>query len=41
MTGTPFIVFAPDIPEEESHYPPPFDTERVGLSRNLGKAAGA
>jgi uncharacterized cupin superfamily protein len=36
-----FIVFAPDVPEEAGHYPPPFDKERVGFSRNLGKAIGS
>ena len=36
----PFIVFAPDVQEEEGHYPAPFDKERMGLTRNLGKAAG-
>jgi uncharacterized cupin superfamily protein len=41
MATDPFIVFAPDVPEEEGHYPPPFDRERVGLTRNLGKAAGS
>jgi len=35
-----FIVFAPDVPEEEGHYPPPFDKERLGFFRNLGKALG-
>lgn len=41
MATDPFIVFAPDVPEEEGHYPPPFEKERVGLWRNLGKAAGS
>jgi uncharacterized cupin superfamily protein len=36
-----FIVFAPDVPEEPGHYPAPFDKERVGFSRNLGKAIGS
>lgn len=36
-----FIVFAPDVPQVEGHYPAPFDEERVGFSRNLGKAAGS
>ena len=36
-----FIVFAPDVPEVEGHYPPPFDKERVGCFRNLGKATGS
>ena len=31
MATDPFIVFAPDVPEVEGHYPPPFDKERVGL----------
>lgn len=35
-----FIVFAPDVPEEEGHYPPPFDQERLGFFRDIGKAAG-
>jgi|GEM_PF-372745 len=37
----PFIVFAPDVPEVEGHYPAPFDEERVGFWRNLGKPAGS
>jgi environmental stress-induced protein Ves/uncharacterized cupin superfamily protein len=37
----PFIVFAPDVPEVPSHYPAPFDAERVGSWRNLGKATGS
>ncbi|MDB5217391.1 MAG: hypothetical protein JWO86_5318 [Myxococcaceae bacterium] len=41
MTRDSFIVFAPDVPEKEGHYPPPFDKERVGNFRNLGKAAGS
>ena len=41
MAADPFIVFAPDVPEEEGHYPPPFDKERVGNFRNLGKASGS
>ena len=36
-----FIVFAPDVPEVAGHYPAPFDKERVGSYRNLGKAAGS
>ena len=36
-----FIVFAPDVPEVPGHYPSPFDEERVGFYRNLGKAAGS
>jgi uncharacterized cupin superfamily protein len=39
MSSDPFIVFAPDVPEEEGHYPAPFDKERLGLFRDLGKAA--
>ncbi len=35
-----FIVYAPDVPEEESHYPPPFEEETVGHYRNLGRALG-
>jgi uncharacterized cupin superfamily protein len=35
-----FIVFGPDVPEEEGHYPPPFDEERVGHFRDLGRALG-
>ncbi len=41
MASDPFIVFAPDVPEQEGHYPAPFDKERVGFWRNLGKAAGS
>ena len=40
MTADRFIVFAPDVLEEEGHYPSPFDKERVGFYRNLGKALG-
>lgn len=40
MSTDPFIVFAPDVPEQESRYPAPFDEERVGFYRNLGKALG-
>jgi uncharacterized cupin superfamily protein len=35
-----FIVFADDIPEREGRYPAPFDKERVGFFRDLGRAAG-
>jgi uncharacterized cupin superfamily protein len=41
MPTDAFIVFAPDVPEEEGHYPPPFDKERTGSFRNLGKATGS
>jgi uncharacterized cupin superfamily protein len=41
MPTDPFIVFAPDVPEVEGRYPPPFDKERVGRFRNLGKATGS
>lgn len=37
----PFIVFAPDVPEVPGHYPAPFDEERVGCWKNLGKATGS
>ena len=40
MATDSFIVFAPDVPAEEGHYPPPFDRERLGFFRDLGKAAG-
>jgi uncharacterized cupin superfamily protein len=40
MTKDAFIVFAPDIAEEEGRYPAPFDGERVGQFRNLGTATG-
>jgi uncharacterized cupin superfamily protein len=36
----PFVVFAPDVPEEEGHYPAPFDRERLGFFRDIGRAAG-
>ena len=36
----PFIVFAPDVPEEEGRYPAPFDRERLGFFRDLGRALG-
>jgi len=41
MASDSFIVFAPDVPEEEGHYPPPFDKERTGNFRNLGVASGS
>jgi uncharacterized cupin superfamily protein len=41
MASDPFIVFAPDVPEEAGHYPAPFDKERVGFTRDLGRAAGS
>ncbi len=40
MPADPFIVYAPDVPEEEGHYPAPFDTERLGFFRDIGRAAG-
>jgi uncharacterized cupin superfamily protein len=36
----PFIVFAPDVPEQEGHYPAPFHEERLGFFRDVGRAAG-
>jgi uncharacterized cupin superfamily protein len=36
----PFIVYAPDVAEEEGHYPAPFDKERLGFFRDIGRAAG-
>ncbi len=41
MSSDPFIVFAPDVPEEEGRYPAPFDKERLGFFRDLGRAAGS
>jgi len=41
MATDPFIVFAPDVPEEEGRYPAPFDKERLGFFRDLGRAAGS
>jgi uncharacterized cupin superfamily protein len=41
MPADPFIVFAPDVPEEEGRYPAPFDRERLGFFRDLGRAAGS
>lgn len=40
MPADSVIVFAPDVPEKEGRYPAPFDTERVGFFREIGKAAG-
>jgi uncharacterized cupin superfamily protein len=40
MANDSFIVFAPDVPEEEGHYPPPFDKERLGFFRDIGRALG-
>jgi uncharacterized cupin superfamily protein len=34
------IVHSLDVPEEEGHYPAPFDAERLGFFRDLGRAAG-
>jgi uncharacterized cupin superfamily protein len=41
MGTDPFIVFAPDVAEVASQYPPPFDAERVGNWRDLGKATAS
>jgi uncharacterized cupin superfamily protein len=41
VSAPSFVVFAPDVPEVEGRYPQPFDAERVGLTRNLGKAVGS
>jgi uncharacterized cupin superfamily protein len=41
METDSFIVFAPDVPEVEGRYPAPFDKERVGCFRDLGRAAGS
>jgi uncharacterized cupin superfamily protein len=41
MATDRFIVFAPDVPEEEGRYPAPFDKERLGFFRDLGRAAGS
>lgn len=41
MANDPFIVYAPDVPEKESRYPAPFDAERLGFFRDLGRAAGS
>jgi len=41
MATDSFIIFAPDVPEEEGHYPAPFDKERLGFFRDLGRAAGS
>ena len=40
MPTDPFIVFAPDVPEEEGHYPSPFNKERLGFFRDIGRALG-
>jgi uncharacterized cupin superfamily protein len=36
-----FIVLAPDVPEKGGRYPAPFDKERLGFFRDLGRAAGS
>lgn len=36
-----FVVRSSDVPEEESAYPAPFDTEKLSFSRDLGGAAGS
>ncbi len=41
MDTPSFIVFAPDVPEEVGGYPPPFDRERLGFFRDIGRAAGS
>jgi uncharacterized cupin superfamily protein len=41
MNPDPFIVYAPDVNEEEGHHPAPFDKERLGFFRDLGRAAGS
>lgn len=37
----PFIVHASEVPEEEGHYPAPFDAEALSFSKDLGKAGGS
>jgi uncharacterized cupin superfamily protein len=43
MTDTTpsFIVHADDVPEEEGRYRPPFDSEALSFTRELGRATGA
>lgn len=36
-----FIVHRDDVPEQEGHYPAPFDAERLSAGRDLGRAAGS
>jgi hypothetical protein len=41
MNPDSFIVLALDVPEEEGHYPVPFDKERLRFFRDIGRAAGS
>ncbi len=36
-----WVVHADDVPEEEGHYRPPFDAEKLSFTRELGRAMGA
>lgn len=36
-----FLVHQADVPEIEGHYPAPFDTEKLSIGKNLGRAAGS
>jgi uncharacterized cupin superfamily protein len=40
MDRDTFVVFGLDVPEEEGRYPPPFDTERLGFFRDVGRVLG-
>lgn len=37
----PFVVRSADVSEDEGAYPPPWDAEKLGLARDLGRAAGS
>lgn len=42
MSGLPsFVVRSSAVPEHEGSYPPPFDTEKLSVGRDLGRAAGS
>jgi uncharacterized cupin superfamily protein len=40
MPTDSFIVLSSDVPEQEGHYPAPFEKERLGFFRDLGRAMG-
>src|SRR5438309_7485698 len=41
MTRPPYVIRADDVAEEEGHYAPPFDSEKLSFGRDLGKAVGS
>lgn len=41
MSRPTYVIHEDEVAEEEGHYPPPFDGEKLSLGRNLGRAAGS